>query len=233
MVNRQIEMDSFFNGLDGTIIEEDNLILILKGFFDFFPFQRLSLFSYSPINYIGELLFFLDAKGGVTEGERIREDVRKFPEVYSAIHKKRAHQVQVDQTGASIPAKYIERFQLSSFLIVPVKTGPSVIGCVMIDRYEGIQPLSQPMVEEIEDFFRIAFQKIAPSQDAAWNAKLSKREVEVLEFLSSGLSTKEMAVEMKISEFTARDYISSAMRKLNVRHRAQAIAKVVRSGLIS
>jgi DNA-binding CsgD family transcriptional regulator len=233
MVNRQMEMDSFFNGLDGEVFEEDKIIRILKGFFDFFPFQRLSLFSYSPINYIGELLFFLDAKGGVMEGEKIREDVRKFPEVYSAIHKKKAHQIQVDQTGVSFPAKYVERFQLSSFLIVPLRRGPSVIGCVMVDRYKGSQPLSQPIVEEIEEFFRVAFQKISPSPESSSAAKLSRREIEVLEFLSSGFSTKEMAVVMNISEFTARDYISSAMKKLNVRHRAQAIATVVRSGVIS
>lgn len=232
MVSRQVEMDRFFSNLDGVSFEEDKLIQILQGFFDFFPFQRLSLFSYSPINYIGELLFLLDAKDGVTDGEGIREDVRKFPEVYSAIHKKRAQQVWINENGVSFPTKYVERFQLSSFLIVPVRSGSSVIGCVMIDRYSGVQPLSQSLVEEIEEFFRFAFHKISPSQDTASHGRLSRREIEVLEFLSCGLSTKEMAVEMEISEYTARDHISSAMKKLNVRHRAQAIAKVVRLGLI-
>lgn len=63
--------------------------------------------------------------------------------------------------------------------------------------------------------------------------KLSKREIEVLEQLSLGWSTKEMASNMGISEFTARDYIASAMKKLNVKHRAQAIGEAIRSGLIS
>nr|WP_139365057.1 response regulator transcription factor [Litchfieldia alkalitelluris] len=37
---------------------------------------------------------------------------------------------------------------------------------------------------------------------------------------------------MSISEFTARDYLTSVNRKLGIRHRAEAVGVALRTGLI-
>ena len=233
MPAEELTIEQFIGELSAEKNQEQQIIKSLKGFFSFFPFSRLSLFSYSPINFMSELLFFLDSEGSLFPLEKIREDVRNVPPVFSAIHNRKASYIVLNQETLSFPEKYIEKYKLSSLLVVPLKKGTMVIGCVIIDGYKGETPFHDKMMKKIEEYFRLVFNFIISAEEKPQQAKLSKREIEVLEMLSNGHGTKEMAAAMGISEFTARDYISSAMKKLGVRHRAQAIAEAVRSGLIS
>ncbi|MED3692250.1 LuxR C-terminal-related transcriptional regulator [Peribacillus butanolivorans] len=41
-----------------------------------------------------------------------------------------------------------------------------------------------------------------------------------------------MAPKMRVSEYTVRDYISSAIRKLGVNHRTEAVAVAIRHKII-
>ncbi|MDP9067592.1 MAG: response regulator transcription factor [Actinomycetota bacterium] len=61
---------------------------------------------------------------------------------------------------------------------------------------------------------------------------LSDREVSVLQGLSNGLSTKEVASEMHLSEETIKTYLKQVFRKLQVRDRTEAVAEAFRRGLI-
>jgi len=51
---------------------------------------------------------------------------------------------------------------------------------------------------------------------------LSQREIEILLNISRGLSNKEIADALYISEKTVKNYITNIFRKLNVSHRVQA-----------
>ncbi len=62
--------------------------------------------------------------------------------------------------------------------------------------------------------------------------KLSPREKEVLEALTTGLSNKEIAQKLYISEKTVKAHFSSIYRKLNVSTRSQAIIGAIKSGLV-
>ncbi len=228
-----VKVDKFIQDLSKIEPQEEKIITGLQGFFRFFPFSRLSLFTYSPINFIGEGLLFLDSAGNMFSLDQIREDIRDIPPIYDAIRNKRAEYIAVTENYEFFPDEYIEKFELSSLLVVPLWLGPMVLGCVLIDRYKGVEPLSQSLIFSIEEYFRLSVNTIATSYFDEEGTKLSKRELEVLERLSDGWSTKEMADIMGISEFTARDYISAAMKKLGARHRAQAIAEAMRIGLIS
>jgi DNA-binding NarL/FixJ family response regulator len=61
---------------------------------------------------------------------------------------------------------------------------------------------------------------------------LSDREVAVLQSLSNGLSTKQTASEMHLSEETIKTYLKQVFRKLQVRDRTEAVAEAFRRGLI-
>ncbi|NIO70201.1 MAG: response regulator [Anaerolineae bacterium] len=61
---------------------------------------------------------------------------------------------------------------------------------------------------------------------------LSAREKEVLEGLAQGLSNKEIARELCITEKTVKAHSSSIYRKLNVTTRSQAIVGAVKNGLV-
>ncbi|WP_053220247.1 LuxR C-terminal-related transcriptional regulator [Virgibacillus senegalensis] len=56
--------------------------------------------------------------------------------------------------------------------------------------------------------------------------ELSKREKEVLELVVQGLSNKEIAHSLYISEHTVKNHLTNIFNKLNVSDRSQAIAKV-------
>ena len=57
---------------------------------------------------------------------------------------------------------------------------------------------------------------------------LTTREKEVFELLVSGLTTKEIASSLKISEKTVRNHISNVMQKLGVKGRANAVIELLK-----
>ena len=68
---------------------------------------------------------------------------------------------------------------------------------------------------------------VAPEIDA-----LTPREREVLEMLASGLSNKEIAWRMKISEHTVKFHVASIFAKLDVSTRTEAVMQGIRKGLV-
>ncbi len=54
---------------------------------------------------------------------------------------------------------------------------------------------------------------------------LSKREYEVLQEISNGLSNKEIAVKLFLSESTVKTHVSNLLIKLDAKRRTQAISK--------
>lgn len=61
---------------------------------------------------------------------------------------------------------------------------------------------------------------------------LSPREIEILGFVSQGLSNKEIAQILHISDQTVKNNITSILRKLQVNDRTQAVIYALRHGWI-
>jgi two-component system, NarL family, response regulator LiaR len=64
------------------------------------------------------------------------------------------------------------------------------------------------------------------------NLGLSKREVEVLQLMSEGLSNQEIAEKLFVSLNTIKTHTSKLFEKLDVKRRTQAIEKAKRLSLI-
>ncbi len=62
---------------------------------------------------------------------------------------------------------------------------------------------------------------------------LSVREIEVLDCVAQGLSNKEIADELFITEQTVKNHMTSVLRKLDVNDRVQAVLCSVRNGWIA
>ncbi len=62
---------------------------------------------------------------------------------------------------------------------------------------------------------------------------LSKRELEVLELMASGLSNQEIAGKLFVSLNTVKTHTSNVFEKLDVKRRTQAIEKARRLSLIA
>lgn len=61
---------------------------------------------------------------------------------------------------------------------------------------------------------------------------LNERELEILQSLSHGRSTKEVAEDAFLSEETVKTYLKQIFRKLGVRDRTEAVAEAFRRGLV-
>jgi DNA-binding CsgD family transcriptional regulator len=61
---------------------------------------------------------------------------------------------------------------------------------------------------------------------------ITPREIEILEQIASGFSTREIAERLFVSENTVKTHTSRLFQKLNVRRRTQAVQVAQESGLI-
>ena len=62
---------------------------------------------------------------------------------------------------------------------------------------------------------------------------LSNRENEVLELLAQGMSNRDIAEELYISEKTVKNHVSSILKKFSVNDRTQAVIVALKNGLVS
>lgn len=80
--------------------------------------------------------------------------------------------------------------------------------------------------------------EVLPAGSAASRApgelaeSLTRRELEVLQMLAGGLSNKEIAARLNISEHTAKFHVASILGKLGAGSRTEAVALGIRRGLV-
>jgi two-component system, NarL family, response regulator YdfI len=61
---------------------------------------------------------------------------------------------------------------------------------------------------------------------------LTRRELEVLQMLAAGLSNKEIAARLNISEHTVKFHVASILGKLGAGSRTEAVSLGIRRGLV-
>ncbi len=84
---------------------------------------------------------------------------------------------------------------------------------------QGGAPMSSQIARRVVQSFREA------DRDAAKTDKLSQREEEILQHLSKGYSTKEIADRLCVSPNTVRTHLQHIYEKLHVRSRTEAVVK--------
>ena len=62
--------------------------------------------------------------------------------------------------------------------------------------------------------------------------QLTAREREVLTHLADGLSNKQIAVKLEISEHTAKFHVNSILQKMGAQKRVEAVVRAARLGII-
>jgi DNA-binding NarL/FixJ family response regulator len=79
---------------------------------------------------------------------------------------------------------------------------------------------------------RPILQRFASEPHQAIDAHLSPRETEVLRLIADGMSSKQVATDLGISETTVKTYLRQLFEKLGASHRAHAVALALRHRLI-
>lgn len=108
------------------------------------------------------------------------------------------------------------------------------------------------VVRQVADgFFIVGKKKMAVNELASWLSQevaalggaytvdqdehfvpLSPRELEILQFVTNGMSNKEIAYRLGISQQTVKNHMTSILRKLNVEDRTQAAVTAIRHGWV-
>jgi DNA-binding NarL/FixJ family response regulator len=101
-----------------------------------------------------------------------------------------------------------------------------------------IQPsLTRKVLAEFSRLAEAAGSQAAPAHPAVTQTgaplePLTEREGEVLRALAKGLSNREIAGQLVITEGTVKNHVSNLFAKLDVRDRTQAVLKAQKMGLI-
>ena len=101
--------------------------------------------------------------------------------------------------------------------------------------HRGESQLDPTIARKVMDAFRntMALQKVKPpSDDEPPIEPLTKREIEILELIAQGLSNKDIAVRLNLTEGTVRNYSSNILSKLHAFDRTQAVIKAARHGIV-
>ena len=93
----------------------------------------------------------------------------------------------------------------------------------ILDAITNVRTGGAPMTSEIARKIVMAFQ--SPPPNPAEAVTLSLREVEILELLSKGQVSKEIADHLDISYHTVRVHTKHIYEKLHVRSRSEALLK--------
>ncbi len=93
----------------------------------------------------------------------------------------------------------------------------------------GQAPISRSMTARILDEFSRMSVAAVPDKQAA--DLLTPREIDVLRELSKGLTNREIAASLYISEYTVKNHLHSVLDKLGVSNRREAVKFARKSGL--
>jgi DNA-binding NarL/FixJ family response regulator len=74
---------------------------------------------------------------------------------------------------------------------------------------------------------------VAPAKEHKTSDLLSERESEVLKLVTSGMSNKEIAEKLFLSQRTVKAHLTGVFNKLNVASRSEAIVKGLQWGLVT
>ena len=151
---------------------------------------------------------------GITATKNIKKTEPNINILMLSSFEDEAHVMDAVQAGAN---GYLSKMLPAAELVNSIRTFTT----------EGLM-IPQQMMSKLLQGLRKMGEPNAPTQ-----AMLTKTEVKVLDMLGSGLSNKELAIELNCSVKTIKNHLNSAFHKLGVTSRTEAVVKAIKLGIIS
>lgn len=135
---------------------------------------------------------------------------------------------------------YIRRKQPKSILCLPIGYPDNRVGVMYLENNLTSDAFTADRLEVMEMVFsRMAYLKLLQSQNNSDEAakivkvkltpslveSLTNREMDILRLIAEGLSNKEIALRLEITEGTVKSHAFNIYGKLQVKRRVQAISK--------
>jgi DNA-binding CsgD family transcriptional regulator len=218
--------------LEDICDQEEKLYKSMELYMDFFPVENCYLFRYSPIGYLAEGIILLTSTELVHIRE-MRDDVRSLPVIYSSVCERKAKYCSGIEYMKQTTSRYTFASSITSMVITPICFSGSVIGYYISNEFKVGAKVDEKMLSSFTHFGKLVGNILEKSNKETHSQILSKRELEVMNRISWGESTKGMAKTMNLSEFTVKQYVKSAFTKLGVENRPHAVGKLLRKGIIS
>lgn len=197
------------------------------------PFTRAGLHSAIAADPRFEIVGRL-SHPAETELTSFQEDVILFDgqegdldELLGSFREHRSHRVVLLAEDLT-RAQGVRLIQSGVQAILPRDSSPNEIT-------SALEAVSAGLVAFSPDVLRLLLP--TPSEGAEQNFEylsdpLTTRETEVLALLAGGAGNKEIAVQLRISEHTAKFHVSSILSKLGATTRTEAVSRGYRLGLI-
>jgi DNA-binding NarL/FixJ family response regulator len=122
------------------------------------------------------------------------------------------------------------RFGAQGYLLKNLRPAElySLIRAVMRNESPLSPGIAKRLLGQIRDGITLPIVPAAPPSETP---ALTRRELEVLQLVADGISNKEIATSLFITEGTVKNHIHNALEKLQLENRTQAAAYIVRQGL--
>jgi DNA-binding NarL/FixJ family response regulator len=164
----------------------------------------------------------LPAPGGVDAMSRIKRELPSTGIIALAVAEEEEQLFEAIKAGAAaFITKDVSPTDLVT-IIRRVRSGEYLINDKVFARPE----VASRVLKEFREL-AIYGQEAAPIF-----APLSPREVEILDNIARGMTNKQVAYELSISEQTVKNHMSSILRKLSVNDRTQAVVYAMKQGWI-
>jgi len=215
-----------------SISNQDELLYqSMEIFLNVFPVKNCYLFRYSPIGYLAEGIMLLTGTDLVHIRD-IRDDVRSLPVIYASVRERKSKYCTGVEFMKQTSSKYTFSSAVTSMVVVPISFNSLVMGYYIANEFNEKTRVDEELLSSLTLFGKL-IGNILEKSNCEIGSSLSYRELEVMKRISWGESTKEIADKLVISEFTVKQYVKSAIKKLGVQNRPHAVSVMLRNGIIS
>ena len=202
--------------------QEQQICHILSTFDNLFSSEKLSFYRFSPIGFLAEGVAQLE-NGQIRSISYIRDDIRALPAIRKVVEENcSAYYSGIDYV-THVSSRYTLQSPIEGVLVIPILANFLSVGYIVSEYFKVKKHFTIAELQQFNHFGDIAGRFIVKHHNPSY-LKLSPREIEIIEALSNGFSTKEMSHMMGLSEATIKQYIKQLLAKLNAKNRAHAVS---------